>query len=145
MVINHQRSPCVRIFANKIAENIYSQLDDEGREILKFRDIIDHRKDNSALTKENGLTPQGCGNRKCKPTMKECQVLVKWVDETTTWMNLKDVKEASPIELAEYAVANQIHDEPAFAWWVPYCLKKKDRIISKVKTKYWKTTHKYGV
>ena len=25
-----------RIFANKIAENIYSQLDDEGREILKF-------------------------------------------------------------------------------------------------------------
>ena len=37
-----------RIFANKIAENIYSQLDDKGREILKFRDIIDHRKDNSA-------------------------------------------------------------------------------------------------
>ena len=72
-------------------------------------------------------------------------MLVKWVDETTTWMNLKDVKEASPIKLAEYAVANQIHDEPAFAWWVPYCLKKRDRIILKVKTKYWKTTHKYGV
>ena len=48
-----------RIFANKIAENIYSQLDDEGREILKFRDIVDHRKDGTALTKENGFTPQG--------------------------------------------------------------------------------------
>ncbi len=36
-----------RIFANKIAKNIYAQLDDEGREIMKFRDIIDHRKDDS--------------------------------------------------------------------------------------------------
>ena len=66
-----------RIFANKIAENIYSQLDDEGREILKFRDIIDHRKDKSTVTKENGFTSQGRGNRKCKPTTKGWQVLVK--------------------------------------------------------------------
>ena len=51
-------------------------------------------------------------------------------------MDLKDVKEASPIELAEYAVANKIDKEPAFAWWVPYTLKKRQRIISKVKAKY---------
>ena len=25
------------------------------------------------------------------------KVLVEWQDETTTWINLKDVKEASPI------------------------------------------------
>ena len=60
-------------------------------------------------------------------------------------MGLKDVKEASPIELDEYVVANRIDDKPAFAWWVPYTLRKRNRIISKVKTKYWKTTHKYGV
>ena len=71
-------------------------------------------------------------------------MLVKWNDKTT-WMDLKDVKEASPIELAEYAVANRIDDEPAFAWWIPYILKKQNGIISKVKTKYWKTTHKSGV
>ena len=67
-------------------------------------------------------------------------MLVKWNDETTIWMDLKVVKEASPI-----AVANRIDHEPAFTWWVPYTLKKRNRIISKVKTKYWKTTHKYGV
>ena len=60
-------------------------------------------------------------------------------------MHLKDVKEASPIELAEYAVANKIDHEPAFAWWVPYVFKKRDRIIAKTKAKYWRTTHKYGV
>ena len=39
-----------------------------------------------------------------------------WLDDTTTWMDLKDVKEASPIELAKYAVANKINDKPAFVW-----------------------------
>ena len=60
-------------------------------------------------------------------------------------MDLKYVKEASTIELAEYAVANKIYDEPYFAWWVNYVFKKRDRIIANTKTKYWKTTHKYGV
>ena len=60
-------------------------------------------------------------------------------------MDLKHVKEANPVELAEYAVAAKIDDEPAFAWWVPYVLKKRERIISKAKAKYWRTTHKYGV
>ena len=58
---------------------------------------------------------------------------------------MKDVKDANPDDLAEYAVLNNIQDEPAFAWWVPYVFKKRDRIIAKIKTKYWHTTHKYGV
>jgi hypothetical protein len=35
--------------------------------------------------------------------------------------------------------------EPAFAWWAPHVLRKKDRILSKVQTKYWDRTHKYGI
>ena len=49
------------------------------------------------------------------------------------------------MELAEYAVANNIADEPAFNWWVKNTLKKRDIIISKVKSKYWRTTHKFGI
>ena len=47
--------------------------------------------------------------------------------------------------MAEYAVANKIDAEPAFSWWVHYVFKKQDSIISKAKTKYWRTKHKYGV
>ena len=47
--------------------------------------------------------------------------------------------------MAEYAVANKIDYEPYFAWWVHYLFKKQDRIISKAKTDYWRTTNKYGV
>ena len=60
-------------------------------------------------------------------------------------MDLKGVKESIPIELVEYAVANNIHKEPSFSWWVPYTLKKINIIIAKVNNKYCRMTHKYGV
>ena len=44
---------------------------------------------------------------------------------------------------AEYTVAAKIAIEPAFAWWVPYTLKKRNRIISKVKSNYWLRTLKF--
>ena len=40
------------------------------------------------------------------------------------------MKESNPIEVAEYAVARKIDDEPAFEWWVPYALRKRDVIVS---------------
>ena len=49
------------------------------------------------------------------------------------------------MELAEYAVANLIDDEPVFKWWVPYVLRRWKRILAKIKKKYWQTTHKFGV
>ena len=47
--------------------------------------------------------------------------------------------------MAEFAIANQLDQEPAFAWWVRNVLRHKKRIISKVKSHYWKTNHKYGI
>ena len=35
--------------------------------------------------------------------------------------------------------------EPAFAWWVPLVLKKRNWILVKVKSKYWLRTHKFGI
>ena len=49
------------------------------------------------------------------------------------------------MQTAEYAVAAKIAMVPAFACWVPYALKKRNRIISKVKSKYWLRTHKFGI
>ena len=40
---------------------------------------------------------------------------------------------------------NDIANEPTFAWWVPTILKKKHRVVSKLKSKYWKISHKYGI
>jgi hypothetical protein len=49
------------------------------------------------------------------------------------------------VEIAEYAVAHELSDEPAFSWWVPFTLKKRDTIFSAVNKRYWKRTHKFGI
>jgi hypothetical protein len=54
-------------------------------------------------------------------------------DGSTSWVDMKDVKETNPVLLAEYAVANKLVSEPAFQWWVPSTLKKRDRVIKAMK------------
>jgi hypothetical protein len=68
-----------------------------------------------------------------------------WKDGSISWENLKDLKASKPVEekVAAYAVVNRLVEEPAFKWWVPHVLRRWDRIISKVKSRYWKTTHKF--
>ena len=39
----------------------------------------------------------------------------------------------------------KIDDEPTFAWWVTYVHKKREIILSKVKSEYWQRAHKYGI
>ena len=55
------------------------------------------------------------------------------------------MKDSFTIELSEYAVENWIASKPAFLWWVPCILKKREQIISKLKTKYWHQSSKYGI
>jgi hypothetical protein len=131
--------------ANIIAENMYSQIDDEGREFLLMQEITDHKVDGNAVTKDDGFTVLKNGERKPRMTTKGWKLSVLWKDGTSTWVPLKDLKESNPLEVAEYAVANKIAEEPAFAWWVRQALRVRDRSIKKVKSKYWKRSHKYGI
>ena len=55
------------------------------------------------------------------------------------------MKNLYSMQVMDYAVANHIDDKPAFAWWVPDVFKKHQQILSKVKTKYWQCTHKFGI
>ena len=71
--------------------------------------------------------------------------LCLWKYGSTTRAPLKDIKESNPVDIAEYIVGNRIFEEAAFAWWVPYTLKKRDHIIAKAKARLLKKYHKFGV
>ena len=71
-------------------------------------------------------------------------LLVSWRDGSSDWLPLKDLKDAYPVQIAEYAAASKIADEPAFNWWVHPVLRKRNCIVAKVK-QYWRTTHKFGI
>ena len=50
-------------FANMIAENLYSQVDSEGKELLAFKEICDHRKNARAISIQDGYDISCNGNR----------------------------------------------------------------------------------
>ena len=55
------------------------------------------------------------------------------------------LKESNPVDVADFAFARNLQDEPAFAWWVHHVIKKRDAIVSAVSNRVRQTTHKYGI
>ena len=44
----------------------------------------------------------------------------------------------------QYAITQGIDKTPAFAWWMPYVLRERKRILAAVQSRYHKQTHKFG-
>jgi hypothetical protein len=85
--------------ANVIAENIYAQVDADGRKYMLMEYIIDHRKDKNAVPKDDEYVAINVKRNRKKPT-DGWQFNIQWKDGSTTWDPLKPLKEASPIDIA---------------------------------------------
>ena len=131
--------------ANVIADNILSQVDDDGFSHTLMEGIIDYKRDETAVPMIDKWLVTRTGQRRLRKTTKGWKLLVRWKDGTENWIKLCDLKESHPVDVAEFAKARGIDKEPAFAWWVPYTLRKRDVILSAVKARILKTTHKYGI
>jgi hypothetical protein len=131
--------------ANIIAENIYNNVDGDGHQHMLLDLILDHRSTGKAVPKDDAYITTSTGKKHRRKTTKGWHFNIQWRDGSTTWVPLRELKESNPVQLAEYCTANKIDDEPAMAWWVPYTLKKKIHIVSAIKQRVKKTTHKYGV
>ena len=132
--------------ANLIAENMLTQVDSDGYSLTLMEGIVDYRRDEAgAVSKQDGYVVTKRGQKQLRKTTVGWSLLVRWKDQSESWVPLKDMKESHPVEVAEFAKARGIHEEPAFAWWVPYTLRKRDVIIAAIKTRIRKTTHKYGI
>ncbi len=119
--------------ANLIAESMYANCGPEGHQYFIFDSIIDHRRLDSAirLTDQTRIQPHGRAF-KWRSTIG-WQLCCQWRDGSTSWIDLKDLKESHPVQTAEYAIATGIDHEPVFNWWVHDVLRCRGRIISLVK------------
>ena len=126
------------IAANVILENLMAQCDSEGNQYTLFDGICGHRKNHEYKS----IPPND--QRRTKTT-RGWDIQLQWTNGETSWLPLRDVKNSNPIELAEYAIANELENELAFKWWVKHALRRRDHFISKVTSKYWSTTHKFGI
>ena len=129
---------------NVIAECMYAQCDVKGKQFHLMEAIMDHKMTDDAVQKEDMyFMLQGRQHMKC--TTKGWILCVQWKDKSMSWEKLSDMKESYPMEVAEYATALGIHDEPAFAWWAKGVLWKRQWIIAVVNRWYHKMTHKFGI
>ena len=116
-------------------------VNDEGHHEDSLHAILDHKFDKSAV--KNGYVYDRQGHNQLKKTTRGVHLLIairdgidpkiKEANITQQWMPLRIVKESHPVEVAEYAVAHQIDDTPAFKWWVHHALRQRDRITASVR------------
>jgi hypothetical protein len=50
-----------------------------------------------------------------------------------------------PVQVADYAVAHGIDNLLGFCWWILQVMKRKQSMISTIKTRFKKKNHKYGI
>jgi hypothetical protein len=129
--------------ANIIAENIYNNVDFDGYASSSSYVIVDHKCSGDAIRMEDKYFVTKTGTKRIRQTTKGWSMLIEWTDGRRQWVDLKLLKHSNQLQVAEYAAARGLTEEPAFAWWVPYTLRKRDVIVSAVKAR--RTTHKYGI
>jgi hypothetical protein len=131
--------------ANTIASNIFMESDADSYSSSLPYEIVDHKSSGEATKTADKYLLTKTGTKRMRQTNQGWKFLVQWANGTRQWIDLKILKESNPVQVAEYVTARNIADESAFAWWVPYVLRKRDVIVSAVTTRVRKTSHKYGI
>ena len=102
--------------AKLIAEKIFAQINKEGNHHVLTDKITEHWFDKAAVKSQYAFVTTSSGTKRRRQTTQEVSMCIKWRDGNTTWVALKYIKEAYPVQLSEYAMADKIYMEPAFAW-----------------------------
>ena len=92
--------------ANTTAENLFAQVDEEGYCFVFVDPIVDHQVDVHQLGQDKAFTrSHKRGHKHCwETTTKGWEIHVQWKDGSTSWKDLKDIRESYPVQMAEYAV-----------------------------------------
>ena len=88
----------------------------KGNQCVLFDTIVDFRRSATALSKEDQIVAKADGRTFLRRSTKGWQLCVQWKDGSTSWEKFSDMKESHPIEVAEYAISQDIADDPAFIW-----------------------------
>ena len=80
------------LMANMIAENIFAQIDNEGRCFVLLYSIMNYCVDGTQVLEEYRYVELPNGGCSWKMTTKGWIILIQWKDGSTSWEALKNVK-----------------------------------------------------
>ena len=69
-----------------------SNVDEEGHQFQLLNEIMDHKRDASAIRQQNGYIISSNGNKTPKRTTRGWKLLVEWKDGSVNWIPLVDLK-----------------------------------------------------
>ena len=120
--------------ANAITENMISQFYYKIYSATYIDEIVDYKREYSAVDKSAKYAFTRMGQYWLRKTTHGWKMLVARKDGSKTWIPLKYMKESNPIDVVYFSKAKSFNDEPGFACWVTYTLRKQDVIISSIKS-----------
>ena len=112
---------------------MYAQCDPDGNQYVLLADIVDHRSMDNAIKLSDQKVVRANGHTYLQRSTAGWQLCCQWIDGSTSWESLNDLKNSHPVVTVEYTKLMKIDHEPAFNWWVPHVLKKRNQIISLVR------------
>ena len=81
-----------KLTANAISESMYAMCNENGDHILLFDTIVDHKKNDNAITRTENYVVDSRGKQQYKRSSKGWEVCVRWKNGSTTWEKLCDFK-----------------------------------------------------
>ena len=134
----------VKEYAAKIiAKNMLRQVDSENYSLTMMKLIIDYKRYNMVVIPNSDICViNNIGQKRINKTTSGCKLLVKWEYGSKSWIVLNYMKEEYPVERAKLSKSRKISNDTKFAWPVPYTLRKREVILSRVKARI---CHKYSI
>ena len=88
--------------ANVIAENMLTQVDEDGFSLSLMEGIVDDKRyPVTALSKDDKYVVTRRGQKRLRKTTVGWKLLIRWMDGSESWIHLKDMKESHQVEVAD--------------------------------------------
>ena len=66
--------------ANAIAQNMFAQVNEEGKRHILFQEIVDHRVDGKEIKQQDVFMTTKTGTRRRQETTQGWEIIVQWKD-----------------------------------------------------------------
>ena len=86
----------------------------DGIYVTLLEAITDYHKENTAVDVADKYVITIKGRRKLRMTTQGWKLKVLWRHGTESWIPLKDLKESTSVEIAEFTKARDLETESAF-------------------------------
>ena len=112
--VEYQDGYKASLTANAIVHNLFAQVYKEGNRHVLFDEILDHRTNGLEIKQKDAFVMNKTGTKRRKETTQGHDLLLGWKDGISTWVALKDSKEAYPVQVEEYDVHSKLAHDPDF-------------------------------